>query len=122
MKLPIEILRIYRGVSYLINYLFFELPRGLNISPRSKSTGITLQGNHGYALTSRAALKNMLSGIGLQNKSFLDIGSGKGGVIIYSQELGCEKSAGIEYEKILHDVAAKILKNSKLIGTASLTT
>lgn len=79
MKPPIQILRIYRAISYFLNYLIFELPRGLNISPRSKSTGITLQGNHGYALTSRSALKNMLNGIDLKNKSFLDIGSGKGG-------------------------------------------
>lgn len=71
--------RIYRAISYFLGYLIFELPRGLDISPRSKSTGITLQGNHGYALTSRAALKNMLIGIELQNQSFLDIGIGKGG-------------------------------------------
>ena len=95
MKIRIEILRFYRGMSYLLNYLIFELPRGLNISPRSKSRGITLQGNQGYALTSRAALKNMLSGINLEDQSFLDIGSGKGGAIIYSHQLGCAVSAGI---------------------------
>lgn len=79
MKLPVKIIRIYRGISYFLSFLIIELPRGLNISPRSKSIGITLQGNHGYALTSRAALKNMLYGIELKNQSFLDIGSGKGG-------------------------------------------
>jgi hypothetical protein len=114
MKLPIAILRIYRGISYLLNYLFLELPRGLNISPRSKSKGITLQGNHGYALTSLAALKNMLNGINLQNQSFLDVGSGKGGVIIYSRELGCANSAGIEYEKNLHDIAVRNIEKLKL--------
>jgi 16S rRNA G966 N2-methylase RsmD len=114
MRPPIAILRIYRGISYFLNYLFLELPRGLNISPRSKTTGITLQGNHGYALTSRAALKNMLNGIHLQNQSFLDVGSGKGGVIIYSHELGCVNSAGIEYEKSLHDIAVKNIEKLKL--------
>lgn len=79
MKIPIEILRIYRGITYFLSYLILELLHGLNISPRRKSAGITLPGNHGYALTSRTALKNMLSGIELKNKSFLDIGSGKGG-------------------------------------------
>lgn len=114
MKLPIQFLRIYRGVSYLISYLIFELPRGLDISPRSKSNGITLQGNHGYALTSRAALKNMLSGINLQNKKLLDIGSGKGGVIIYSRQLGCINSAGIEYEKNLHEIAVRNINILKM--------
>ena len=114
MKLPIEILRICRGISYFLRYLVIELPRGLNISPRSKSVGITLQGNHGYALTSRAALKNMLTGIDLQNQSFLDIGSGKGGVVIYSRQLGCLNSAGIEFEKPLHEMAVKNIEILKL--------
>lgn len=91
MKLPIEFLRIYRAISYLLSYLIFELPRGLNISPRNKSAGITLQGNHGYALTSRAALKNMLNGIELQNKSLLDIGSGKGGGYYLFSGVGLQK-------------------------------
>jgi 16S rRNA G966 N2-methylase RsmD len=75
-----------------------------------------LPGSRGYALTSKAALKNILDGISLQDQSFLDIGSGKGGVIIYSQQLGCKKSAGIEYEKHLHDIA---VKNIKILGMES---
>lgn len=117
MRPSIKILRIYRGMSYLLNYLIFELPRGLNISPRSKSKGITLHGNHGYALTSCAALKNMLNGIDFKNQNFLDIGSGKGGVIIYSRQLGCINSAGIEYEKTLHDIAVKNIGKLKLSST-----
>lgn len=109
MKLPTKFLRIYRGISYFLTYLLFEMPRGLNISPRNMSKGITLKGNHGYALTSRAALKNMLSGINLQIQTFLDIGSGKGGVVIYSHQLGCVNSAGIEYENHLHDIAVSNL-------------
>jgi 16S rRNA G966 N2-methylase RsmD len=66
-----------------------------------------LRGSHGYALTSHSALQNMLTGITLHNKSFLDIGSGKGGVTIYAQQLGCAISAGIEYEKHLHDIALR---------------
>jgi 16S rRNA G966 N2-methylase RsmD len=114
MNLRIKILRIYRGLSYLLNFLILELPRGLDISLRSKNNGITLLGNHGYASTSRSALKNMLDGIELKNKSFLDIGSGKGGVIIYSHQLGCASSAGIEYEKSLHDIAVKNIAVLKL--------
>lgn len=78
MTLIRQALRIYRGISYLSNYLIFELPRGLDISLRNKG-GVTLPGNHGYALTSKSALKNMLKDIDLSDKKFLDIGSGKGG-------------------------------------------
>lgn len=119
MNAKVKFLRLLRGLSYLLNYLFFELPRGLNISPRSKSRGITLQGNHGYVLTSRAALKNMLYGIDLNNSSFLDIGSGKGGVIIYSHQLGCPISAGIEYEKSLHEIAVRNISRLRLSATCT---
>jgi hypothetical protein len=40
--------------------------------------GVTLPGNYGYALTSKPALSNMLKGIELTNKTFLDGGSDKG--------------------------------------------
>ncbi len=56
----------------------------------------------------------MLNGIKLENQSFLDIGSGKGGVIIYAHELGCLNSSGIEYEKTLHDIAVKNIQKLKL--------
>jgi 16S rRNA G966 N2-methylase RsmD len=114
MKNRVKLLRIYRGVIYTIEYLIFELPRGLNISPRSKSNRITLQGNHGYALTSFSALKNMLGDIDIRGLSLLDIGSGKGGVIIYSNQLGCLRSAGIEYEPFLHEIAVRNISKLKL--------
>jgi 16S rRNA G966 N2-methylase RsmD len=114
MAINRTLLRIYRGLSYLLTYLCFELPRGLNISLRSKSRGITLPGSHGYALTSSRALKNMLSEIALCDKSFLDIGSGKGGVIIYAHQLGCAMSAGVEYEKHLHDISLRNIARLRL--------
>lgn len=116
MSVRVTLLRGFRGISYLLTYLFFELPRGLNISLRSKSTGITLRGNHGYALTSRRALEHMLRGIDLHNMSFLDIGSGKGGAVIYAHQLGCTPSVGIEYEQYLHAIA---LRNITRLGLSS---
>jgi 16S rRNA G966 N2-methylase RsmD len=77
----------------------------LDFSLRSKK--VTLPGSRGYALTSKKALKNMLKGISLEGKAFLDIGSGKGGVIYYAYQLGCKVAVGIEYEKALHDIAEK---------------
>lgn len=104
------LLRYVRLLEYLSHYLFLEFPRGLDFSIRAKKRGITLEGNHGYALTSKKALKNILSKIPYRKLSFLDIGSGKGGVICYAYELGCERSEGIEYEEFLHKIAQKNIK------------
>jgi 16S rRNA G966 N2-methylase RsmD len=113
-----QVLRILRGLSYLFNYIIFELPRGLDISLRDKG-GVTLQGNNGYALTSKSALKNMLKDVDLVNKKFLDIGSGKGGVIIYAKQLGCKISSGIEYENSLHQIAINNLKILNMLDFCS---
>lgn len=99
--------RYRRGAEYLLRFAFFELPRGLDFSVRNKSSGITLPGNHGYALTSKRALKNMLKHISYANKSLIDIGSGKGGVICYAHELGVRTCVGVEYEEHLHRIAEK---------------
>lgn len=107
------ILRYLRLFEYLSHYLFLEFPRGLDFSIRVKKRGITLEGNHGYALTSKKALKNMLNRIPYRDLSFLDIGSGKGGVICFAYELGCKKSEGVEYEEFLHKIAKK---NISLLG------
>jgi 16S rRNA G966 N2-methylase RsmD len=110
-----QALRIYRGLSYLLNYLIFEFPRGLDISLRNKGE-VTLPGNHGYALTSKSALSNMLKGIELTDKKFLDIGSGKGGVVIYARQLGCKISLGVEYEESLHKIA---INNFRILSMTS---
>jgi 16S rRNA G966 N2-methylase RsmD len=108
-----EITRVIRGSEYLFSYIFLEYPKGLNFSLRNKSYGISLSGSHGYALTSKKALKNILLNIPFHDKSFLDIGSGKGGPIVYARQLGCKLSAGIEYEHNLHLIAEK---NIKILG------
>lgn len=97
-----------RGINNIIRYLFKELPRGVEFSLRDLNT--TYDGNHGYALTTKKALKNILKGINLDNVNFLDIGSGKGGVICYAYELGAKSSTGLEYEKKLHLKAQKNIK------------
>ncbi|MHA6643016.1 SAM-dependent methyltransferase [Mesorhizobium sp. A623] len=99
--------RYCRGVEYLLRYVFIECPRGLDFSIRNKASGITLPGNHGYALTSKAALKNMLRHIPHAGKSLIDIGSGKGGVICFAYELGLSTCLGVEYEEHLHRIAEK---------------
>jgi 16S rRNA G966 N2-methylase RsmD len=114
MKNPAR--RYLRGTEYLLRYLFVERPMGLDFSIRDKTTGITLPGNRGYALTSKKALKNILKQIPHAGKALLDIGSGKGGVICYAYELGLKTCEGIEFEEHLHKIAER---NIKKLGYSS---
>ena len=106
--------RLARAINYFISYIFIEFPKGIDFSLRMKNNKSFSTGNHGYALTSKKALQNILIGIPLQNKAFLDIGSGKGGCIYYAYKLGCVRSEGIECEKVLHDIAQKNIKILKI--------
>lgn len=106
--------RLTRAVEYFFSYIFIELPKGIDFSLRMKSNKSFFAGNHGYALTSKKALQNILIGIPLEGKSFLDIGSGKGGCIYYAYQLGCVRSEGVECEKVLHDIAQKNIKQLKI--------
>ncbi len=101
----IKLSRINRGLSNLIRYLLKEYPKGIDFSLRDKKTSTS--DNHGYALTSKEALKNILKDINIKGKHFLDIGSGKGGVICYAYELGAAYCTGIEYEEKWHKRAEK---------------
>ena len=67
--------------------MFFERSIGLDLRLRDKR-GVTLYGDHGYALISKPALENILKEIDLPDKEFLDAGSGKGGVVISAEKLG----------------------------------
>ena len=103
--------RILRGINYFLNYFFVEAPRGLDFSMRDLS-GIENESYNGYAMTSKKALKNLLSFIeNKQELSFLDIGSGKGAVVYFADSLGFKNSHGIEYNLRLHNIAKKISKN-----------
>ncbi|WP_161914789.1 class I SAM-dependent methyltransferase [Methylosinus sp. C49] len=73
---------------------------------RAKTTGITAPGNHGYALTSRNALTDILRRIPISPEDkFLDIGCGKGGVVCYAADFPFKKVAGVEVESWLVDIA-----------------
>jgi 16S rRNA G966 N2-methylase RsmD len=93
-----------RVVHYSLNALFFELPRGIDFSMRDKHSNKEY-GLNGYAMTSREALRNMLSKVDIRSKKFIDIGSGKGAVVYYAHQMGAQYSLGIEYSSKLHKIA-----------------
>lgn len=96
-------------------YLFYEKPRGLDFSLRQKSKKIKKQGNHGYALTQKKSFDEIMRHLDITSKdSFIDIGCGKGGCLLYAIEHGFGRVAGIEVEKSLYDMAVNNFKRLKL--------
>ena len=103
---------LLRGVHYLFNYYVLEKPRGLDFSLRDLSH-ISNSQQHGYAMTSDKAIRNIAQKINFLDKSFLDIGSGKGRVVYQALKLGAKHAEGLEISKKFHSVASK---NFKILG------
>jgi 16S rRNA G966 N2-methylase RsmD len=103
---------LLRGAHYLFNYYILEKPRGLDFSLRDLSCISNSQQN-GYAMTSDKAIRNIARKINFLNKSFLDIGSGKGRVVYQALKLGAKHAEGVEFSEKLHSIASK---NFEILG------
>lgn len=100
-----------RGANNFLRYLIYEFPRGIDFSLRDLSSANSE--NNGYSLTTKKQLKNILKYLEIKDKRFLDIGSGKGGVICSAYELGASFSKGIELDRKLH---IRALKNINILN------
>ena len=89
---------LLRGAHYLFNYYILEKPRGLDFSLRDLSH-ISDSQQKGYAMTSDKAICNIALKINFLNKSFLDIGSGKGRVVYQALKLGAKHAEGVEFSE-----------------------
>ena len=109
--------RYLRYARYLIRYFFVEMPRGLDFTMRNKTTGISSEGSHGYALTPEKAFDQIINELDIKKSdNFIDIGSGKAGVPVYASKYNFGKIAGVEVEEFLH---LKAVKNLKILGLTS---
>jgi 16S rRNA G966 N2-methylase RsmD len=120
-KLITKVLRrikwLYRGVTFFLSWLILEKPRGLDFSLRSKFS--LVDGYNGYAMTSSSALANIDKFAPIKGRKFLDIGSGKGAVVVNAIKLGAKFASGIEFNKKLHIVAERNFKVLKHQGKAN---
>ncbi len=103
-----KIKRFYRGTTFFLSWLLLEKPRGLDLSLRSKFN--LTDGYHGYAMTSKSALENIAKFAPIKGKKFLDIGSGKGAVVINAIRIGAKSATGIEFNENLHNIAIQNFK------------
>ena len=100
-----KIKRFCRGIVFLLSWLLLEKPRGLDFSLRSKFN--LTDGYHGYAMTSRSALENIAKFAPIKGTNFLDIGSGKGAVVVNAIKIGAKSATGIEFNEKLHNIAVQ---------------
>ena len=63
-----KLLWFYRVVQYTFNSLLYELPRGIDFSMQDKYSNEEF-GLNGYAMTSKSALRNMLSKVDINSKN-----------------------------------------------------
>ena len=95
--------RFTRGLRLLFKYVTYEAPRGLDISLRkiSHRTGR----NNGYAVSEDEALEFIFNKIDTKDKGLIDIGGGKGNVVINAVRFNFGKIASIEVSTSLHNTA-----------------
>lgn len=115
MKMIVRLKRYIRGGGNFLRWIFWEKPRGLDFSFRQKSFGIAAKGNHGYALTQEKSFDNIMKQLDINSSdSFIDIGCGKGGCLLYASKYPFKRIAGVEIEESLYKIAKKNFVNLKM--------
>jgi 16S rRNA G966 N2-methylase RsmD len=71
--------------------------------------GISNEDAAGYEATTRSAFVRILSSLRLhyENFTFLDMGSGKGAVLLYASEFPFKRVIGVEFASALHEIAER---------------
>jgi len=120
MNLRQRYLWFKRLLEYGFNYYFLEKPRGIDFSKRSRDRKSD-PSSSGYALTSKQALRYMLRDVPRdENSSFLDVGGGKGGTAVFARSIGFRRSASLEFEEYLHQIALRNILRLDLAGKVEL--
>jgi 16S rRNA G966 N2-methylase RsmD len=105
-----------KGDYLLLSWLILEKPRELDFSLRSKLN--LTDGYHGNAMTSRSAIANIDRFAPIKGRNFLDIGSGKGAVVVNAIRIGAISATGIEFNEKLHAIAEQNIRVLKYQGKA----
>jgi tRNA A58 N-methylase Trm61 len=99
-----------------------EKPRGLDFHQRN--TKLRVKGkNHGYAITPESHLKQVFSAINITREHcFIDIGCGKGFVLVNATKYPYKRITGIEIDEETADIARKNVSILKLEDRITITT
>lgn len=107
-------IRLKRYIKFLLQYLLYEKPRGLDFTMRDttllkKNEGIY----NGHSKTNEKHIQKIFQRVSLDNARLLDVGCGKGVVLKEAVKFPFEKVAGIEIRKELVQIAKN---NFKILG------
>jgi len=87
--------------------------------------GITYHDAAGYEATTRSAFVRILKPLRLhyEDFTFVDIGSGKGAVLLYASEFPFKRVIGVEFAPALHKIAERniLSYSSKTVKCANVT-
>lgn len=113
--------RYWYILRYGSRWIFMERLRGLDFSLRDISTYVATGGiMHAYRVTPPGHFKAILKELNFgHERSFLDIGCGKGLVLKLAREHpGFSKCAGVEYNRELADIC---IQNMRRLGLEDVT-
>jgi 16S rRNA G966 N2-methylase RsmD len=104
----------YRRAWYFFRAYALEKPRGLDFHQRNTKLRIKDK-SHGYAITPESHLKEIFSAIKVTEKdNFIDIGCGKGFVLVKAAKYSYKKITGIEIDEETAKIARKNISILKL--------
>jgi hypothetical protein len=87
--------------------------------------GISNDDAAGYEATTRSAFVRILKSVRLQHEhfTFVDMGSGKGAVLLYASEFPFKRVIGVEFASALHKIAERniVSYRSKTVKCKSVT-
>ena len=103
--------KIYKHLLYKLKGVDFEFQSLENLTIQSENRAFgTLCGS-----SNESTVKHLLDGLvkldsTILEGTFVDIGSGKGKLIIYAKEYGFSHTIGVEFAKELYDITVKNIK------------
>ena len=109
--------KIYKHLLYKLKGVDFEFQSLENLTIQSKNRAFgTLCGS-----SNESTVKHLLDSLvkldsTILDGSFVDIGSGKGKLIIYAKEYGFSHTIGVEFAKELYDITVKNIKALNIKG------
>ena len=109
--------KIYKHLLYKIKGVDFEFQSLDNLTIQSENRAFgTLCGS-----SNQSTVKHLLDTLvkldpTILDGTFVDIGSGKGKLIIYAKEYGFNHTVGVEFAKELFDITVKNIKSLKIKG------
>ena len=114
MQIKGVFLRVKRYLIFIMQYLFYEKPHGLDFTMRDTRLFEESNGRYyGYSKSSEAHIHDIFQRLSYEDARLLDVGCGKGVVLKEALKFPFQKIAGIE---IRHKLVETAKRNFRIMG------